>query len=976
MRRISVLVPALLFTALVNAQAPVAAFSADTTVICAGFGIGFTDESTNGPTQWSWTFPGGTPATSNLQNPSVIYNTPGMYNVTLIAINGFGSDTLTQVNYITANDLPTTSAAGPDQTICITQTTCTLAANTPVIGTGTWYIINGTGTFANVNSPTTTVTGMSVGVNTYQWTIANDPCPTSIDQVVITVDDIPTAADAGPDQSICSDSSGTLNGNVPSVGAGLWTLVSGTGTPLNPNGANTPVTGLSPGANVFAWTISNGVCAPSSDTVTLMVNLSPTITINPSIASICIGDSTDLTASGGITYSWSPSTGLDQTTGATVTATPTSTISYVVTGTDANGCTANSSVTVFVNAYPTVTVSPTSANVCSNQPLPLTGSGAPLYTWSPATGLSATTGATVNALPTTVTTYMVIGNNNGCTDTATVTLTPIPAPTATVSPTSTLICSGNNVTLNAGGGTSYVWMPATFISATTGATVVVNPTASTVYSVVATAPNGCSDTATALVAVNQPPATAVTPASATICSGDSVMLIATGAQTYQWSPSTGLSSTNNDTVWASPNSTITYTCTGITPGCGNSPTQVTVTVNPAPTVTVTPSPVSICQGSFTNLSASGAATYTWSPATGLSSTTGALVTAFPSTATTYFCTGVTAAGCSATVAVNVNVNPIFALNTTSTPVVCGNGNNGTATVTPNGGTPPFTYLWNDTFAQTTATAIGLSPGTYSVVVTDANGCSQTTSVTISSINPMSLNLVYTDALCNGSANGTATVTVTGGTLPYTYSWSDPGGQTTAMADSLAAGTYSVVVTDNNNCTQMISVTIAQPTAVSLSVDSNNAQCHNASGSASSTVSGGTAPYTYSWSNGATTASITGLTEGLYVIVVTDNNGCMRTDSVSIADDQTEACLFIPNAFSPNGDGDHDAWFISNLDLYNSIKLEIYNRWGNKVFENGDYQNSWDGNSNNGKPLPGGVYYYVIDMNNGTKVVQGSLTLIR
>jgi gliding motility-associated-like protein len=100
------------------------------------------------------------------------------------------------------------------------------------------------------------------------------------------------------------------------------------------------------------------------------------------------------------------------------------------------------------------------------------------------------------------------------------------------------------------------------------------------------------------------------------------------------------------------------------------------------------------------------------------------------------------------------------------------------------------------------------------------------------------------------------------------------------------------------------------------------------------------------------------------------------DTVTIADIQTESCLFIPNAFTPNGDGDHDMWVISNLDLYNSIKLEIFNRWGNKVYENADYQNDWDGLSSDGKKLPGGVYYYVIDMSNGNKVMQGSVTIIR
>jgi gliding motility-associated-like protein len=324
----------------------------------------------------------------------------------------------------------------------------------------------------------------------------------------------------------------------------------------------------------------------------------------------------------------------------------------------------------------------------------------------------------------------------------------------------------------------------------------------------------------------------------------------------------------------------------------------------------------------------------------------------------------------------VNVNPSFALNTSTTPVICGNGNNGTATVTPNGGTAPFTYLWSDQFAQTTPTAIGLSPGNYNVTVTDANGCSQTTTITISSVNPMSLSLVYTNALCNGLSNGTAIVAASGGTSPYTYSWSDPLAQTSALADSLAAGTYSVVVTDSNGCTQMVGVSISEPAAITLSTSGTDAQCHNAGGSALATADGGTQPFTYSWSNGATTSSITGIGAGQYILTVTDNNGCMKKDTIVISDIQTEACLFIPNAFTPNGDGDHDVWVISNMNLYNSVKVSVYNRWGNKVYENADYQNDWSGTSTDGKNLPGGVYYYIIDFSNGSKVEEGSVTIIR
>ncbi len=966
-----------LFSMAVFAQAPVANFDADTNIVCVGGSIGFFDQSTNTPTAWNWSFPGGTPNSSTLQNPSILYNTPGVYSVTLTASNGSGNNTFTRTNYINVNAPPSISNAGPDQTICISTSSVTLAANSPTVGIGQWTVSFGTGTFANSFSPTTTVTGMSVGVNTYQWTIANDPCPTSFDQVNINVDDVPTVANAGPDQNLCSTGTATLAGNTPTVGTGVWTLISGSGTVTNPNQPNSGITGLGNGPNVFQWTISNGVCTSSSDQVTITINAAPTVVCTPNIGSICIGQNIPLIASGANTYAWSPSSTLSSSTGSNVTATPTVTTTYFIVGTDANGCVGNTSVTIFVNAYPTVTVTPTSANVCSNQPIPVTASGAPLFTWAPSSTLSSNSGATVNALPTAVTTYTVTGNNNGCLATTTFTLTPIPAPTATVTPNSTLICAGNPLNLTATGGGTYSWTPSTSLNSSTGANVIATPTTSTAYSVIVTAGNGCSDTAVALIAVNQPANTVVFPPNPSICFGDTVMMTAGGAQTYSWAPATGLDVTTGSLVHANPTVTTTYTITGTVPGCGVSILLQTVTVNPVPSVTVTPSTVAICQGSFVNLVANGAASYSWTPATGLSSTTGAVVTANPTTATTYFVTGTNSFGCSTTVIANVNVNPSYSLNTLTTPVVCGNGNNGTASVTPNGGTPPYTYVWSDPFNQTTATAFGLTAGNYSVVVTDANGCSQTANVTVSSVNPMSMNLVYTDAICYGSTNGTATVTASGGTSPYTYLWSDPLSQTTATADSLAAGTYTVTVQDSNGCAQLVSVTVSQPQPISDSATVLDGQCHGQNGSVALMVSGGSSPYSFAWSNGTSGQTLAGVGQGTYYVTVTDNHGCTFRDTVAVGNIETPACLFIPNAFSPNGDGEHDYWMIGDITQFSNVKVSIFNRWGNKVYENAEYKNTWDGLTTDGNKLPGGVYYYVIEFDNGASpTMEGSVTLMR
>ncbi|MEW6468747.1 MAG: gliding motility-associated C-terminal domain-containing protein [Bacteroidota bacterium] len=957
-----------------KSQAPVANFVADDSTICIGYTVMFTDLSTNSPTAWSWSFPGGNPTSSTSQNPAVQYNSQGVYSVVLIAYNSNGNDTIIKVNYIDVAPPPTTANAGPSQSLCTTNST--LAANSPTTGTGTWTVFSGSATFANPNSPTTNVSNLGIGVNVLQWTIDNPPCVPSIDTMSITVYALPTAANAGPDQSFCaSQTSTTMAGNTPTVGTGTWTLVLGAGTITNPNSPTTTVTGLGIGTNTFQWTITNGVCPPSTDQVTITVNATPGVSVTPPSASICSGNSINLTASGANTYSWSPASGLSNTTAASVLASPTVTTTYMVTGTGSNGCTSNDTVVVTVTPIPTVNVSPGTTTVCDNAPLTVIAFGATTYSWSPATGLSATTGSTVVALPSTATTYTVTGTTNGCSNNAVFTLTPIPAPTASVTPTSGLICAGNTINLTGSGGSTYTWYPATGLSSTTGASVVASPTTTTAYNVIAVAPNGCGDTASAIIAVNQPPNVIITPSSPTICSNAPVTLTASGASTYNWAPSTGLNTTTGSTVIALPSVTTTYTVTGTVVACGTATNSFIITVIPAPTVTVTPNSTSICSGSFTNLIANGASTYTWSPASGLSSTTGTVVTANPTASTTYTVVGIAANGCSDTVAVPVTVNPLFALNTSSTPSVCGNINSGTATVTNTGGTPPFTYQWNDPLMQTNDTAFFLAPGTYFVTVTDANGCSVTTSSTVLSTGTMSLSIAYSDALCFGTASGTATLSVTGGSPPYTYLWSDPQAQTTAMADSLMAGTYTVTVTDTNNCAQSIAVTIAQPTALTMSATGTFESCNNNNGTASTgPINGGVPPYTFAWSNGANTQGITGLDSGMYTVTLTDANGCTRMDTVVIGNSMSTNCMFIPNAFSPNGDGDHDLFVIDNIGVYPSVKVAIFNRWGNLVYENPEYKNDWDG-TNGGDQLPGGVYYFVITPNGGDEV-SGTLTLIR
>lgn len=237
-------------------------------------------------------------------------------------------------------------------------------------------------------------------------------------------------------------------------------------------------------------------------------------------------------------------------------------------------------------------------------------------------------------------------------------------------------------------------------------------------------------------------------------------------------------------------------------------------------------------------------------------------------------------GCTATATGTLTEPDEIMTSTAQTDVLCDGDTNGTGTVTPTGGTGAFTYLWCD--GQTTQTATGLGVGACSVVVTDANGCTQMDEVTLTAPNAMSLSTTQTDVLCNGESTGTGTAIPAGGTAPYAYLWCN--GQTSPTGTGLPAGVCSVVVTDANGCTQMSEVTLTEPTALSVGVSSTDILCNGENnGTGTATPTGGTGPYTYQWCNGATTATATGLSLGTCQVIVTDDNGCSQTNSVDIAE---------------------------------------------------------------------------------------------
>ena len=282
------------------------------------------------------------------------------------------------------------------------------------------------------------------------------------------------------------------------------------------------------------------------------------------------------------------------------------------------------------------------------------------------------------------------------------------------------------------------------------------------------------------------------------------------------------------------------------------------------------------------------------------------------TAGTYTVTVTDGIGTTGTLSVAITQPDAVTPSGTATHVSCFQGSNGSITLMVTGGTGSYTYDWNGTpTGDDTATITGLTAGTYTVTVTDINTCTGTTAVTVDEpASAVSASITAsTNVSCNGGSNGAATVTPAGGTAGYSYNWNGtPTGDDTATITGLTAGTYTVTVTDANNCATTASVTITQPDALSASITaSTNVSCNAGSnGAATVTPAGGTLGYSYDWNGmptGDDTATITGLTAGTYTVTVTDANNCATTASVTITQPDALSASISATNVSCNGDSD-------------------------------------------------------------------------
>lgn len=693
---------------------------------------------------------------------------------------------------------------------------------------GTW---SGPGTSA---SGTFNPATAGIGTFTINYSVGVAPC-NSASSTTITVAPAPVAGTASSTvTTFCgttnvpltlTGSSGTVQWQSGPTSTGPWTnITGGTGTSYTVTGVNT--------SRCFRAVVSGCGTPVNSNVICVTANPIPTINAGADVA-VCAGNSTTLTASGGTTYSWSPSTYLNTSTGASVISTPAATITYTVTGTTA-GCTNTDQVTVTYNALPTVNAG-IDQSVCIGGAVTLSGSGANTYSWNN----SVTNGTAFN--PTVTATYTVTGTSTaGCinTDQAVVTVNPLPSVNAGPDVS---ICSGASTTLTASGAGSYSWSP----GGQTTAAITVSPAATTTYTVTGTS-LGCTATdAVTVTILGNAPINAGP--DVTICANGSSMLSASGGSTYTWD--NGLGVGNNVSV--SPTTTTTYSVVGTTAsGCTGSD-AITIYVNALPTVNAGLDQT-ICAGTAVTLTGTGATSYSWTAPV----SNGVAFT--PAATATYTVTGTTS-GCTSTDQVTITVNPIPTVGAGPDQAVCA----GTAVTLS--GTGASTYSWSPVITNGVAFTPA-STTTYTVTGT-TSGCTNTDQVTVT-VNPMpTVSAGIDQTVCSGTQ-----VTLSGSGAS-TYTWTSPVTNGVAFTPTLGSTTYTVTGTTAAGCTgtdQMVVTVNANPTPVI------NGPLTYCSGNYS-TLSTSTAYSGYNWSTGVSTPTTNATNvNNPITVTVTNSFGCQGT----------------------------------------------------------------------------------------------------
>jgi gliding motility-associated-like protein len=643
--------------------------------------------------------------------------------------------------------------------------------------------------------------------------------------------------------------------------------------------------------------------------------------------------------------------------------------------------TCQDTVVFYINEPPPISVNAgDDALLCAGGSVTIGGSptasnGSPpfVYSWTPSTGLSDPASPNPTATPTTATTYIVmVEDTTGCSNSDTVLIDIDPPININISATDVLCNGGSSGTATAtitGGTSPYSTIWSNGLGTNTS---VSGLQAGINYSVTVTDDIGCQEVAS--VTVNEPEALSISfDINDAECGHDDGQITANisgGVAPYNYLWGNGMSS---QTINSLAPGTYPLTVTDAN-GC-TSADIAEVNHFGDNTVIITQLAEVLCYGENTGVleasmpNGNGPFTYAWSGSVSTSSTANNLV------AGDYSVTITDNYGCPGTASHTITQPPLLGVNVTTTDILCMGGHDGTAEAIVNGGVEPYSVYWsNGAYGYYQE---NLEQGSYTLTVTDNNGCTVSASCFIDApTENVRVSVVAQPVACAGQATGSAVASAVGGTLPYEFVWFE-GGSAIASGQTittLGPGAYTVRVEDDHGCMDETNFAITQPEPLTVESAVQQASCMGyGDGQAAVSVFGGTFPYSYRWSNGDTTAVINELYTGNYYLTITDNNDCVEMLSVYVPENPV-LCLSIPNAFTPNADGVNDTWVIEYIDNYPQAHVMVFNRWGQKVYDAHAEDEPWDGKFN-GELLPAGAYTYIIDLHNEIKPFTGVVALI-
>ncbi len=981
-----------------------------------------------------WSVLSGTANILSPSSPSTMVNAISQGNTILQwAVNNGVCPTASSTLAIQVDAMPSPAFAGTNQTLCINNPSITLNATPPSIGNGLWSVISGSANLSSPSSATSIASSLSVGTNTLKWTITNGSCPVSTSSVSLQVDQMPTTAAAGSNQTLCANNpSLVLNGNSPVTGNGFWSVITGTANILAPSSPSSQVNPIQTGTNVLQWTINNGSCPASSSSISIQVDFlpnaaagsnqtvcanNPTVTLNANAPAAGNGLWTLISGSASVV---SPTLA---TSAVNAIATGTTILQWTLTN---GSCPASTSTLLLQgDQMPTPSLAGSNQTLCANNPTlvlnantPTVGTGLwTIISGSAALTSSASPNSSALSIQTGTTVLQWSITNGSCPiSTSTLSIQVDQMPTPSFAGSNQTLCANNfSLVLNGnapstGNGLWSILTGSASIVSPSSASCAANsiPVGTTVldWSI----SNGSCPVSSSSVSiqVDAMPTPALAGNNQTLCANNPTLLLNANTPSVGnglWSVVSGsasvLSPSLSTTVVSSISTGTTVLQWSITNGsCPVSTSTLSIQVDQMPTAAFAGSNQTLCANNPTlalNANTPLTGTGLW---TVLSGSAALSAPSSETTAINVITPGVTVMEWSITNAsCPVSTSTLF-LQVDEVPSVAFAGNSQTlcaATLTLNANTPVMGYgnwnvitgpgvIVNPSNPSSTVINLALNLNSFEWVV--SNGVCPSSKDTVSYVIKGVPDIAATASdyeMCetkplsikaNMPANGSGSWSVIKGSGIIVNPLSD---STFISNFSYGENIFRWTIT-NSPCpatTDDIKVVVYQLPGKAIAGDDQLVFVENANLQAQQNTPGNgiwlsvNSIYFSNPSSEITSAYNLLVGENIFIWQKSNGNCPVSSDTIIVIRDN----VVIPNAFSPNGDNSNDQFVIKGIESLGTIKLFVYNRWGSIVYEDNNYRNTWNGHNLAGEAMSDDTYFYVIQKENG-KEIKGYILIKR